>query len=95
MTAKKCVSISISNSFKTTLLNSTQSVVIRLTSCLSMIIEQKKLNFHMFTNNLFTSWKSVQVLKEREITITRTVRKLVTDYPPRLLILKIVNKTLE
>ena len=45
LTTKKCVSISISNSIKTTLLNSIQSVVIRLTSCLSSFIEEKKVEF--------------------------------------------------
>ena len=63
LAAKKCVSVSIPNSSKTTLLNPTQSVVIRLASCLSMFIKQKKLNFHMLLDNLFTSWKSVQALK--------------------------------
>ena len=60
-----------------------------------MFIEQKKLNFHMFIDNLFTSWKYVQALKEREITIVKTVRKSVTDYLSRLLMFKIVNRTLE
>ena len=95
LTAKKCVSISIPNSLKTTLLNPTQSVVVRLVSCLSMFIEQKKLSFYMFLDNLFTSRKSVQALKEREIAVTRTVRKQAVDYPPRLLMFKIANRALE
>ena len=49
----------------------------------------------MFTDNLFTSWKFVQALKEREIAVTETVRKLVIDYLSRLLMFKIVNRTLE
>ena len=60
-----------------------------------MFIKQKKLNFHMFLNNLFTSWKSIQVLKERGIVVTETVRKSVTDYSPRLLMFKIANRALE
>ena len=95
LVAKKCVSIPISNSVQTTLLNPTQSVVIRLTSCLRSLIEQNLLNFHMSLDNLFTSWKSVQTLKEMGITVTGTVRKSVADYPPRLLMLKVANKTLE
>ena len=95
LTAKKCISISISNSTKTTLLNPTQSVVIRLASCLSEFIKQKKLNFHMFLENLFTLWKSVQALEERGITVTGTVRKSAAGYPPCLLMFKIVNRTLE
>ena len=39
LTVKKCISVSISNSLKTTLLNSTQSVVVCLASCLSMFIK--------------------------------------------------------
>ena len=39
LTTKKCVSVSILNSTKTILLNPIQSVVIRLTSCLSKFIE--------------------------------------------------------
>ena len=49
----------------------------------------------MLLDNLFTSWKSVQALKEREIAVTETVRKSVTDYPPRLLMFKTVNRALE
>ena len=60
-----------------------------------MFIEQKKLSFHMFLNNLFTSWKSIQALKERGITVTRTVWKQVTDYSPCILMFKIANRTLE
>ena len=48
LTAKKCVSVSISNSTKTTLLNPTQSFVLRLASCLSEFIEQKKRIFICF-----------------------------------------------
>ena len=50
-----------------------QSVIIRLILCLSIFIEEKKLNFHLFLDNLFTSWKSVQALKERGIAVTETV----------------------
>ena len=60
-----------------------------------MFIEQKKLNFCMFLDNLFISWKSVQALKERGIAVTETVRKSAADYPPRLLMFKIVNRALE
>ena len=48
LVAKKCVSVSIPNSTKTTLLNPTQSVVIRLASYLSEFIEQKKQIFICF-----------------------------------------------
>ena len=95
LTVKKCISVLILNSVKTTLLNPTQSVVIRLTSCLRSLIKQNSLNFHMSLDNLFVSWKSVQVLKEMGITITETVRKSVVDYPLRLLMFKVVNRTLE
>ena len=73
LTAKKYVSVSISDSSKTILLNPTQSVIIHLISCLSILIEQEKLNFHLFLNSLFTLWKSVQALKEYEIAVTKTV----------------------
>jgi hypothetical protein len=51
---KKRVSISISNSNSSIsiLLNPTQSVVIRLISCLSIYID-KGLSFHLFLDNLF------------------------------------------
>ena len=49
----------------------------------------------MFTDNLFTSWKSVQALKERGIAVTETVRKSAAGYPPRLLMFKIINRALE
>ena len=49
----------------------------------------------MFLNNLFTSWKSVQVLKEMGIAVIETVRKSAADYPSRLLMFKIVNRALE
>ena len=49
----------------------------------------------MSLNNLFTSWKSVQVLKEMGITVTETVRKSAADYLPRLLMFKVTNKALE
>ena len=49
----------------------------------------------MLLDNLFTSWKSVQVLKECGIAVIKTVRKSITDYLSRLLMFKIVNRTLE
>ena len=49
----------------------------------------------MFLDNLFTLWKSLQTLKEREIAVTETVRKQVVNYPSRLLMFKIVNRVLE
>ena len=55
LVTKKCVSIFIPNFVQITLLNPTQSVVIRLVSCLRSFIEQNSLNFHMFLDNLFTS----------------------------------------
>ena len=55
LAVKKCVSVSILNSTKITLLKSTQSVIICLILCLSIFIEQKKLKFHLFLDNLFPS----------------------------------------
>jgi hypothetical protein len=49
---KKRISVFISNSSISTFLNPTQSVVIRLISCLSVYIENG-LSFHLFLNNLF------------------------------------------
>ena len=49
----------------------------------------------MFLDNLFTSWKFVQALKEMRIAVTGTVRKSVTDYLSRLLMFKIINRALE
>ena len=72
ITVKTCVSISVLNSELSTLLNPTQSIVIRLTECLKIHV-QKELSFHLFLDNLFVYWKSVIALKEREITVTETV----------------------
>ena len=71
--AKKCVCVSILNSAKITLLNYMQSVIIHLILCLSLFIKQKKLNFHLFLDNLFTVWKSIQALKECKFAVTETV----------------------
>jgi hypothetical protein len=49
---KKRISVSIPNSSISTLLNPTQSVVIRLISYLSIYIENS-LSFHLFLDNLF------------------------------------------
>ena len=49
----------------------------------------------MSLNNLFTFWKSVQKLKEIEITVTETVRKSIADYLLHLLMFKVANRTLE
>ncbi len=91
---KKKVSISISNSSISTSLNPTQSVIIRLTNSLSKFIKNR-LFFHFYLNNLFVYWKSAQTLKERRIAVTETVRKGATDYSPRLLQLKKINRALE
>ncbi len=91
---KEKVSISISNSSLSTSLNPTQSVVIRLINSLSKFIKNK-LFFHFYLNNLFVYWKSAQTLKEREIAVTETVWKEVTDYSSRLLQLKKMNRALE
>lgn len=93
VTAKKNVSISIPNSAQTTLLNPTQSVVIRLVECLKIYV-QKGLSFHLFLDNLFVCWKSAIALKERGIAVTGTARKSATGYPPRLLQLKRLNRGL-
>jgi Transposase IS4 len=90
---KKRISISIPNSFISSFLNPTQSVVIRLIKCLSIYI-QKGLSFHLFLDNLFVCWKSAIALKERGIAVTGTVRKGASGYPPRLLQLKKVNSGL-
>jgi Transposase IS4 len=90
---KKRISVSIPNSTGFTLLNPTQSVIIRLISCLSIYINNS-LSFYLFLNNLFVCWKSATALKERRIAIIRTVRKGASRYPPRLLQLKKANKGL-
>jgi hypothetical protein len=77
-----------------TLLNPTQSVVIRLIDCLSIYIEKNKLSFHLFLDNLFVCWKSAIALKERGIAVTETVRKGASGYSPRLLQLKKINRGL-
>jgi Transposase IS4 len=77
-----------------TLLNPTQSVVICLIDCLSIYIQQNKLSFHLFLDNLFVCWKSAIALKERGIAVTGTVRKGASGYPPRLLQLKKINRGL-
>jgi Transposase IS4 len=93
LTEKKRISVFIPNSTTFTLLNPTQSVVIRLISCLSIYI-QNGLSFHLFLDNLFVCWKSAMALKERGIAVTGTVRKGASGYPPRLLQLKKVNRGL-
>jgi Transposase IS4 len=90
---KKRISVFIPNSSISTLLNPTQSVVIRLISCLSAYIK-KGLSFHLFLDNLFVCWKSAMALKERGIAVTGTVRKGASGYPPRLLQLKKINRGL-
>ncbi len=87
---RKKVSISISNSSISTSLNPTQLVIIWLANSLSKFIKNE-LFFHFYLNNLFVCWKSAQILKERGIAVTETVRKKVTDYSPRLLQLKKIN----
>jgi Transposase IS4 len=93
LTGKKQISISIPNSTAISLLNPTQSVIIRLIECLSIYIQNGR-SFHLFLNNLFVYWKSAIALKERGIAVTRTVRKGASGYPPRLLQLKKVNRGL-
>jgi Transposase IS4 len=90
---KKRISILIPNSSISTLLNPTQSVVIRLISCLSIYINNG-LSFHLFLDNLFVCWKSAMALKERGIAVTGTVRKGASGYPLRLLQLKKANRGL-
>jgi Transposase IS4 len=90
---KKRISVSIPNSSISSLLNPTQSVIIRLISYLSIYIKNG-LSFHLFLNNLFVCWKSAMALKERRIAITGTVRKGASGYPPRLLQLKKANRGL-
>jgi Transposase IS4 len=90
---KKRISILIPNSSISTLLNPTQSVVIRLISCLSIYINNG-LSFHLFLNNLFVCWKSAMALKERGIAVTGTVRKGASGYSLRLLQLKKANRGL-
>jgi Transposase IS4 len=90
---KKRISVFIFNSSIFTFLNPTQSVVIRLISCLSVYIENG-LSFHLFLDNLFVCWKSAMALKERGIAVIGTVRKRASGYPPRLLQLKKVNRGL-
>jgi hypothetical protein len=90
---KKRISVSIPDSSISTLLNPTQSVIIRLISCLSIYINNG-LSFHLFLDNLFVRWKSAIALKERGIAVTGTVRKEASEYPPRLLQLKKANRGL-
>jgi Transposase IS4 len=90
---KKRISISIPNSCTSTLLNPTQSVAIRLISCLSIYINSRHF-YHLFLDNLFVCWKSAMALKERRIAVTKTVRKGASRYPPRLLQLKKANRGL-
>jgi Transposase IS4 len=90
---KKRISVKIPNSMSISFLNPTQSVVIRLISCLSIYIE-KGLSFYLFLDNLFVYWKSAMALKERGIAVTGTVRKGASGYPPRLLQLKKLNRGL-
>ena len=66
-------------------------MIIRLIKCLDIYI-QKWLSFHIFLDNLFVCLKSVIILKEREITVTDIVRKRTSEYPPRLLQLKKINR---
>jgi hypothetical protein len=68
-------------------------VVIRLIQCLSIYIK-KEYSFYLFLDNLFVCWKSAITLKERGIAVTGTVRKGVSEYPPRLLQLKKINRGL-
>jgi hypothetical protein len=93
LTGKKRISVKIPKSDNVTFLNSTQSVVIRLISYLSIYIK-KKMSFHLFLNNLFIYQKSAMALKERRIAVIETVRKEALEYPPRLLQLKKVNRGL-
>jgi hypothetical protein len=81
LTEKKRISVSISNSIDFTLLNPTQSVVIRLIEYLSIYIN-KGLSFYLFLDNLFVYWKSAIALKECGIAVTGTVRKGASGYPP-------------
>jgi Transposase IS4 len=90
---KKRISISISNSSISTLLNPTQSVIIRLISCLSIYINNGH-SFHLFLDNLFVCWKSTMALKECRIAVTGTVRKGASRYSSRLLQLKKANRGL-
>ncbi len=69
-------------------------MVIRLANSLSKFVKDG-LFFHFYLDNLFIYWKSAQALKERGITVTGTVRKGATGYPPRLLQLKKMNRALE
>ena len=90
---KKRISVSISNSDVSVYLNPIQSVIVRLIKCLDIYI-QKGLSFHLFLDNLFVCWKSIITLKERGITVTSTVRKRTSEYPPWLLQLKKINRDL-
>jgi hypothetical protein len=90
---KKRISISISNSSTSVLLNPTHSTVIRLISCLSIYIKNG-LSFYLFFDNLFVCWKSAMALKERGITVIETVRKGASRYPHRLLQLEKANRGL-
>jgi Transposase IS4 len=78
---RKRISVSILNSSDFTLLNPTQSVVIRLNSYLSIYIN-KGLSFYLFLDDLFVCWKSAIALKERGIAVIETVRKGASGYSP-------------
>ncbi len=69
-------------------------MIIWLANSLSKFIKDK-LFFHFYLDNLFIYWKSAQALKEREITVTKTIRKGVTDYSSRLLQFKKMNRALK
>ncbi len=91
---RKKISISILNSSISTSLNPTQSVIIQLANSLSKFVKDE-LFFHFYLDNLFVCWKSAQTLKERGIAVTETVWKKATDYSPRLLQFKKMNRALE
>jgi Transposase IS4 len=74
-------------------LTPTQAVVIRLSKVLDGLIAEGK-RFHLYLDNLFTSWKLCYYLQEKGISITGTVRKGAAGFPPRLLALKNVNTAL-
>jgi Transposase IS4 len=93
LTGKKQIFIKIPNSSISTFLNLIQSIIIRLIKCLSIYIE-KGLSFYLFLDNLCIYWKSATPLKERGISVTGTVRKGASGYPPRLLQLKKANRGL-
>ena len=69
---KQSISVNISDSDLSFLLNPTQSVVICLVKCLSIYI-QKGLSFHLFLDNLFLYWKSAIALEEHRIAVIETI----------------------